>query len=412
MASSSAIISLKSYLRRSQFYLNLCLVGLTTIAVVIIATKTFKHYAEENLRLISHSLAEQLQAPLVFDDKTSVQLILKQFNQQYQLASIQVFDKNDQMIYQNHSLLSHYLTSPLLSLQSHIIDSKAGETDIVFQHNVIGHVKILDSIEPIEQFLQLLLSTFIGCILFGLLLIYLNTRFIDYKINRSLDILAQSSHFITNQQSFTQRVPMGDIKEFNQISENFNRLLDELECWQYRITQENQTLAHRALHDPLTQIANRDYFDSYIQQLFHQAPRQPFALFYLDNNHFKKVNDVYGHSVGDQLLCAMVNRIKEQLAPQDFLARLGGDEFGVILHQASQPQDVMATIQKLLNCQKLPVRISDVALDFRFSIGIAFSWQANSVQELIQHADYAMYQVKQQPEQQFRFFQSSSSAMR
>jgi diguanylate cyclase (GGDEF)-like protein len=157
---------------------------------------------------------------------------------------------------------------------------------------------------------------------------------------------------------------------------------------------ENQ---HQALHDALTGLPNRALLRDRIAQALHQADRElnPAALLLLDLDRFKEVNDTLGHHHGDQLLVQVGDRLRGRLREVDTVARLGGDEFAVLLPRIATAEGAVAVAGKLQAAFDEPFRLDDLALDVDTSIGVAlYPEHAGNPDELLQHADIAMYVAK------------------
>jgi diguanylate cyclase (GGDEF)-like protein len=149
-----------------------------------------------------------------------------------------------------------------------------------------------------------------------------------------------------------------------------------------------------ARHDALTGAANRRYFFEVIKAELNRSQRykHPFTVVYLDLDNFKAVNDKWGHSIGDRLLCVVVQQAKLHLRNTDFLARLGGDEFILLLPETDQEaaKIIVPRIQSALldemQCHDWPVT---------FSIGVLTCFDAHlSMDELVSKVDAVMYSVK------------------
>ncbi|RDI96879.1 diguanylate cyclase [Dyella solisilvae] len=156
-------------------------------------------------------------------------------------------------------------------------------------------------------------------------------------------------------------------------------------------------LHHIARHDPLTDLANRDLFYQQFEAALDNATRfgGNLALLYIDLDKFKQVNDQYGHHVGDQLLCAVAQRIRSQLREGDVVGRVGGDEFVVLLEHMQAPADSVAVAEKLRVALNEPFPLAERSLHVSISIGIAtFPLHGEDARELTRAADDAMYQVK------------------
>ncbi|GAA5016145.1 sensor domain-containing diguanylate cyclase [Acinetobacter puyangensis] len=391
----SSQTSLKSYLIKSQAYLSLLILLVCVIGMTGIAAHTFKKYSEDNLQLIAQLLSEQLQAAIIFDDKETIHETLKMCIGKYPLESIQVTHVNGQLISYINDATKHTFYAPILEkIQRWLISDEAGHTNITHNGQTIAKIKVVNSIYPLISFLQQFLILFTISLISALLLISFSTRLIYRKISYSLDTLTETTESVTAHRDFDQRVPSGHIAEFNIISQSFNALLNEIQTWHTHLQQENSHLEHRALHDTLTQLPNRAYFNQRLSQIFENQDRHQFALLYIDNNNFKEINDTHGHLYGDAVLREMAVRLKLALRPDDFLARIGGDEFAVLVLNINKPIYAITVAQNLLHVSDAPLLIENLAIRFSFSIGIALSSNAESVEDLIHQADQAMYQAK------------------
>ena len=162
-------------------------------------------------------------------------------------------------------------------------------------------------------------------------------------------------------------------------------------------------LAH---FDPLTRLPNRVMLTDRCQQALASAHRtgQPLALFFLDLDHFKNINDSLGHAVGDQLLMAFAERLLAEVREQDTVSRLGGDEF-VLLLPDTDVQGAAHMAEKLLKSALQPMQLVLHELSVSPSIGIAmFPSDGLNFEELSRCADAAMYRAKHDGRNGFRFF--------
>lgn len=168
---------------------------------------------------------------------------------------------------------------------------------------------------------------------------------------------------------------------------------------QVAIDLENARLEALASRDPLTGVANRRRFDETLARALADARRTKIsvAVALLDLDHFKTVNDVYGHPEGDKVLRTAVERWQSGLRPADLLARIGGEEFAVLLPGADAPRarDVAERLRTRLSSKPFAVRRGSVQLPITVSIGVAVSDAgAGTPSKLLSSADAALYQAK------------------
>lgn len=176
------------------------------------------------------------------------------------------------------------------------------------------------------------------------------------------------------------------------------------------ITKRKQALAeiqNYANYDQLTQLPNRRLFHDRLEQEIKRAQRELYliALFFIDLDRFKEVNDTLGHEVGDQLLVEAAARIRLCVRDYDTVARLGGDEFTVVLSELHNISDIGRIAQDIIDKLSEPFILSDREVYISASIGIAiYPDDASSVDDLIKHADQTMYVAKSDGRSCFRFF--------
>lgn len=177
------------------------------------------------------------------------------------------------------------------------------------------------------------------------------------------------------------------------------------------LRDSQQKLLHMAHHDPLTGLANRLLMNARLEHSLEQARRNPsrLAVMFLDLDRFKKINDSYGHALGDQLLIGVAHRLRRNLRKQDTIARIGGDEFVVILEQLAHPEDAASLAESCLRAFEQPFKIEDVDLLVTPSIGISlFPDHGDDAETLLKGADSAMYEAKQHGRHRY-VFQSTSA---
>ncbi|WP_203340726.1 putative bifunctional diguanylate cyclase/phosphodiesterase [Planococcus beijingensis] len=170
------------------------------------------------------------------------------------------------------------------------------------------------------------------------------------------------------------------------------------------------TLVYR---DSLTGLANRRLFIDQIQAALDQADgnKQSFSLLYIDLDHFKIVNDTYGHSAGDQLLIKTAERFQSIARKNDTISRLGGDEF-ILLLPNTDDAEAAAHAQAILELFEEPFHFQQEELFITPSIGISrFPSDGNDVETLIKNADIALYSAKDHGKNNFQFFSEETNQL-
>jgi diguanylate cyclase (GGDEF)-like protein len=169
---------------------------------------------------------------------------------------------------------------------------------------------------------------------------------------------------------------------------------------------KEEIIRHQAFHDALTDLPNRILFNDRLKLALAAAHRsqQTVAVMFLDLDRFKVINDSLGHSIGDELLQDVANRLKLCLREGDTVARWGGDEFTLLLPQAQSMDDTTLTAYRILDALKQPFTIREQELHITASIGIALSTADDDAEILLQNADVALYRSKEHGRGTYQLF--------
>jgi diguanylate cyclase (GGDEF)-like protein len=165
-------------------------------------------------------------------------------------------------------------------------------------------------------------------------------------------------------------------------------------------------ISHLARYDELTALPNRVNFRDEIGRLLaaQQDAELLSALLFVDLDQFKQVNDTLGHPCGDQLLCAVADRLREMLRPEDFVARFGGDEFVVFQQNLNSPEDAASLARRVVDRLSEPYKIDNHLVEIGASVGIAVTAPGISADTLLKNADMALYRAKADGRGTFCFF--------
>ncbi|HDY84261.1 hypothetical protein LCGC14_0637000 [marine sediment metagenome] len=185
------------------------------------------------------------------------------------------------------------------------------------------------------------------------------------------------------------------------------RTRSEMEQQLFKSYTKTKELAEK---DSLTGLANRYFFDESLKLDIANNIRtnELIALLLIDLDHFKFVNDNYGHDIGDQLLINVVNRIQSCLRGSELFSRLGGDEFAITITNLQSASDASHVAKRIIAIFDEPFEIGDLSIKSSVSIGISVHPKdATGAKELFKYADIAMYRAKKLGRGQFCFFESS-----
>ena len=175
------------------------------------------------------------------------------------------------------------------------------------------------------------------------------------------------------------------------------------------IKTSEDKLIQLAFYDPLTCLPNRVLFHDRLNHTLTHAKREKdnFAVYFLDLDGFKQINDSYGHLAGDTVLLETANRLKECIRASDTVARLAGDEFTIIAEKISDPADITTIAKKIMTAIAKDFHVNGHRVSCGISIGVAvYPASASNVETLMEKADAAMYEVKKSGKHGFRLHAS------
>lgn len=176
---------------------------------------------------------------------------------------------------------------------------------------------------------------------------------------------------------------------------------------QRQLSAENAAIRFLALHDELTGLPNRKQFEEVMAETLETIEQEGHkaALFVLDLDAFKAVNDTLGHPVGDSLLKACAKRLKASLRSGDLLARLSGDEFVIVVPKVADPAMLAPLAERVLKLLSSPFQVEGHEIQIGCSIGLAVAPDNGSdIGTLMRNADFALYRAKSEGRRTWRFF--------
>lgn len=226
---------------------------------------------------------------------------------------------------------------------------------------------------------------------------------LDEVQNKIKGFAVGGSDYITKPFQFDEVL----VRVQNQLSLQFARqrivkLNRELEQRVKERTQEledvHAQLLKKALYDELTNLPNRLLFIQHLESTINQLQEHPnhqFAVLFLDCDRFKVINDSLGHSVGDQLLVSIAQRLQSTVSDIDILSRFGGDEFAILLRDLTEPEMAIQTAEKIIDILAKPFSILSYPIYINASIGVAYSQPEYSrPEQILRDVDTAMYRAK------------------
>jgi diguanylate cyclase (GGDEF)-like protein len=367
--------------------------------------KTAKQGQKESLQSLSNMLSPNITTALIFDDTAAVQEQLNPILVRSDIVSISVLPQNNEIktitaVNKNKSNTAHEVeVSTRLELDSQLYGQLIIRADYSDLRNKGSFY--------IRFIACLLLSTFALSLFLSL---FLRRRFLNPIL-----YLAEIAKKITSSNDYTLRVKKSTQDEVGDLTTCFNSMLHTIEQRENSLENQvksrtdelqnaNAQLHKYAYHDGLTDIPNRRFFYEKLHTLVN-TPNTKFALFFIDLDGFKEINDTLGHDFGDMLLHKVAKRLKQCISDNDTVARLGGDEFTLIINDSDTQQSASKVGEKILNSLIAPILLKKEKVYITGSIGITFyPTDGKNVKTLVKRADQAMYLSKNKGRNCFQFF--------
>lgn len=173
------------------------------------------------------------------------------------------------------------------------------------------------------------------------------------------------------------------------------------------LEEQKNELDYQAHHDNLTGLPNRMKFQKDIQNIIslHKNTNNNIAILFIDLDHFKNINDSFGHDIGDKVIKITATRIKQCIRKDDCLARFGGDEFVVLIDDFYDKDDLESIAENIISCISKPILIENMTMFVSCSIGISlYSDDTLSYQDFVKYADTAMYKAKEAGRNNYQFY--------
>lgn len=391
--------TLRGELSRTHLGVALAAVFMAGLTVTVVCLWTLSAYAEQNLNLISRSIAYTVEAAVVFDDAVAAEEVLQVIASVEEVSSATVYNRQGMRL----ALWERPEAGAFHSLEAQMarwLLSGSYVQAVMHDGVKVGEVHLQGSGGRLFAFLVTGLSGMLICLLLTAYGAFYLSRMMVGRIAGPLDHLARVAYAVRRDRDFGQRVPPAPIAEIDELGKDFNALLDELEAWQKHLQSENASLAYRANHDSLTGLPNRAYFVAHLQRVLHdlEVLGGRAAVMFIDCDRFKTINDELGHAAGDVVLTNIATRVRSRLREHDLVARLGGDEFAVLLVNVASAEDALRIADDILDSMGAPIALPDAGrVVTSLTIGIALYPEHASTPEALMHcADIAMYHAKRE----------------
>lgn len=288
--------------------------------------------------------------------------------------------------------------------------------------NKLGMVSIYTSNRSINDELdKMILENIQNGLLISLILIFSLFIIIRFFILKPLSNIVDIISDTDDDGLPLKKIPDDGSLEIFALSNTMNIMVDSIKTSTIKLREQHNELLkqkgilnYQANHDLLTGLANRYLFDDRLQQGIEKSKRNgtKIALLFIDLDHFKEINDSYGHKVGDNILKKVAQLLNGIIRKEDTLARLGGDEFTIILEELKQGQDASLLANKIIELLAKPVNLDKNIFYIGCSIGISFYPNNGDLSEdLLKYADAAMYKAKDEGRNNFQYYNTEMTRL-
>jgi len=228
--------------------------------------------------------------------------------------------------------------------------------------------------------------------------------FASRALIRPLRSMTDAVELFSRERKITELTPRDD--ELGVLARRFQAMKQEILGQLDDLTSSRAAFEHLARHDPLTELPNRRMCFERLDHALGIAREhgQQMALLFVDLDHFKEMNDQYGHRFGDRVLQAVAKLLTCSSDGADCVSRLGGDEFVIFFNDVTDPRKIVSLLEKLHQSFQLPLFIDGRKVQIHASMGVSlFPRDGNDIEALIQHADNAMYKAKSAGRNRYSF---------
>jgi diguanylate cyclase (GGDEF)-like protein len=390
-------------------------VALSLLISSALFVATFFHTArvqqKDNVTLLARTAASTVEAAVMFADQQTATEILDDILKDEKICRITVYSGtgiSGDVFAQSAKPCGIDPEKGRKNALLSLLSSKAVRAGISNGGQQLGVVEIVNDDAVYLGLLYRGGGVLVFCLFMAIAMASVSARWMERRFATELASLSGMAHAARLEGDFTRRLPVFEIAEFNGLGQDFNALFSEIQARnaeillrQSHLETINKTLSSQAMSDPLTGVANRACFSEQLEIAISKARANGnrIGILYIDNDHFKEINDRFGHAAGDSLLVNVGKRLSGAVRESDLVARLGGDEFVILLAPLNGEDDLRHVSNKILAAMSRKLRLEEreggIDIELGVSIGMAvFPDQARDAIGLLRAADYAMYRAK------------------
>jgi diguanylate cyclase (GGDEF)-like protein len=400
---------LQEVLHAANMRVALLAVTLASLFLFVLGLFMLRFYMLDNLQLSARTVAYTVEAAVVFGDAEAAAEDLRSIAANRSLAAAYVLDHADQVIAHWEAREEGVWSMGERLLAGIFLDEPA-LAEIRHAGRRVGSVRLYGAGHDLLRFILVGIACGIlalGASIWGAS--HLSRRD-SRQIVRPLRKLAEVTAQARREHRFDAQLEPARISELQRLGEDVAALFSELTVWQEKMRDHAAQLAHQASHDALTGLANRAHFEAQateVVNLLAGREERVAALFFIDVDCFKTINDTRGHEVGDIVLQTIARRLRARVREDDLLARLGGDEFAALFYPLDDPAQAERIAQSMVDGMAQPIGLPEGAtLQVSLSIGVAFlpASPHDTLAGWMKCADQAMYAAKRAGRARFALF--------
>lgn len=423
-----------------------CLLALLIagIAFAVVEIRRGRVTLVRQMQTLAEVVATQSQAAMVFQDNAaaSENLAALRANPDVLAGALVLHDDTPLAIYKRNPST---LVLQCRDCQNEGVQWKDGRLIVVRlvrnEGEIIGRLILQVSLNSLKTDLARGLTAGSTILILSIILAGLLATRLQKTISQPVRRLSRGIRTVAETRDYTIRVKESSNDELGALTQGFNEMLMQIQH------QEKQLATHKnhleqlvqertealeqsmnrvnrlAFFDELTGLANRTLFRERIELALAHAKHHttPFAIFFLDIDRFKRVNDTFGHHIGDLLLKEVAQRLTVCFSDEDTgdgeqnldhcISRLGGDEFNILLPDIGDAHEIALIARRVIDAVAQPMSLEGYEMVMTTSIGISvFPGDGRSVDSLIKNADTAMYHAKTEGRNNYQFYRESMNA--
>jgi len=408
---------------------NLAIISLVTLLTTIFLSLFLYSALQGNYEKYAHTLADLLaesaNSALLFNDPKVAGEVLANLRKVDDVAHAEIYDKSGKLfasyIKDGSPLIASLEFDPVklphgFQFGSLTLNVVQPMTSIASDQEQIGTIWLQMNLRAAytQLVLQIGILLLLGVLSFALIAFVLNK--LQSSITQPLVELAGAMRKMSRESNFSGQNNATSKDEIGELSGVFKAMVVEISNREDSLNAElserrkiEAKLSRMANFDAVTNLPNRHSFNNQIERalLNYKYEHERFALFFIDLDNFKFVNDTFGHQAGDMLLSTVAERLRHSLRAEDFIARLGGDEFVVLMSNHSDIAQIDTVAQKIITALRVPFLVEEREVFIGASIGITICPDNGETSEMLQsQADSAMYQAKNLGKNNFQYYQS------